>query len=159
MKTEADHQPTFSGSVSLDTAQVDIVVKQGSQIIETLHATLDGKGGYSVDASNLPDGDYVAYIQATDNAGNQTPSGAAGIVDRFSVDTHANAPSISFETAGSDHIYNVQEVAAGAAGTITATVALPADTNPADSITINGNSHQISNAEFLAGKVEIEVAP
>ncbi|MGS0726049.1 Ig-like domain-containing protein, partial [Shewanella sp. 0m-11] len=159
LKTEADHQPTFSGSVSLDTAQVDIVVKQGSQIIETLHATLDGKGGYSVDASNLPDGVYVAYIQATDNAGNQTPSGAAGIVDRFSVDTNANAPSISFETAGSDQIYNAQEVAVGAPGTITATVALPADTNPADILTINGNSHQISNAEFLAGKVEIEVAP
>ncbi|WP_219621784.1 VCBS domain-containing protein [Shewanella sp. GutDb-MelDb] len=159
LKTEAVHQPTFSGSVSLDTAQVDIVVKQGSQIIETLHATLDGKGGYSVDASNLPDGFYVAYIQATDNAGNQTPSGTAGIFDRFSVDTHASAPSISFETAGSDHIYNAQEVAAGAAGTITAIVHLPADMGSVDSITINGNSHQITKAEFIAGQVEIEVAP
>ncbi|PKH57741.1 VCBS domain-containing protein [Shewanella sp. Bg11-22] len=159
LKIEAVHQPTFSGSVSLDTAQVDIVVKQGSQIIETLHATLDGKGGYSVDASNLLDGAYVAYIQATDNAGNQTPSGAAGIFDRFSVDTYAGAPTISFETAGADHIYNAQEVAAGAVSTITATVHLPADTRSVDSITINGNSHQISNAEFMAGKVEVEVAP
>ncbi|MDW4814098.1 VCBS domain-containing protein, partial [Shewanella fidelis] len=159
LKTETNHQPTFSGTVSLDTAKVDIVIKQGSHVLETLHATLDGKGGYSVDASNLPDGAYTAYIQATDNAGNQTPSGYAGEYDHFSVDTHANSPSITFESAGSDNVYNAAEVAAGAAHTITASIHLPSDASSSSTLVINGVVHTITNAEFLAGQVDIEVAP
>ena len=153
------HQPTFSGSVSLDTVSVDIVIKDGSTIIETLHATLDGKGGYTVDATNLPDQSYTAYIQATDKAGNATASGYAGTFDRFTVDTHASAPSISFESTGSDNIYNAVEVASGAANTITSTIHLPSDAQPKDTLTINGHPHLISHAEYLAKSVNVEVAP
>ncbi|WP_417172427.1 VCBS domain-containing protein, partial [Vibrio alginolyticus] len=159
LKTETTHQPTFSGTVSLDTTSVDIVIKSGSTIIETLHATLDGKGGYSVDATNLPDHSYTAYIQATDEAGNSTASGYAGTFDRFSVDTHASAPTISFESTGADNLYNATEVASGAASTITSTIHLPSDAHPKDTLTINGQSHQITDAEFLAKSVNIEVAP
>ncbi|WP_162184040.1 VCBS domain-containing protein [Vibrio owensii] len=159
LKTETTHQPTFSGTVSLDTTSVDIVIKSGSTIIETLHATLDGKGGYSVDATNLPDHSYTAYIQATDKAGNSTASGYAGTFDRFSVDTHASAPTISFESTGADNLYNATEVASGAASTITSTIHLPSDAHPKDTLTINGQSHQITDAEFLAKSVNIEVAP
>ncbi|WP_394140951.1 VCBS domain-containing protein [Vibrio chagasii] len=159
LKTETTHQPTFSGTVSLDTTSVDIVIKSGSTIIETLHATLDGKGGYSVDATNLPDHSYTAYIQATDKAGNSTASGYAGTFDRFSVDTHASAPTISFESTGADNLYNAAEVASGAASTITSTIHLPSDAHPKDTLTINGQSHQITDAEFLAKSVNIEVAP
>ena len=159
LKTETTHQPTFSGTVSLDTTSVDIVIKSGSTIIETLHATLDGKGGYSVDATNLPDHSYTAYIQATDKAGNSTASGYAGTFDRFSVDTHASAPTISFESTGADNLYNATEVASGAASTITGTIHLPSDAHPKDTLTINGQSHQITDAEFLAKSVNIEVAP
>ena len=159
LKTETTHQPTFSGTVSLDTTSVYIVIKSGSTIIETLHATLDGKGGYSVDATNLPDHSYTAYIQATDKAGNSTASGYAGTFDRFSVDTHASAPTISFESTGADNLYNATEVASGAASTITSTIHLPSDAHPKDTLTINGQSHQITDAEFLAKSVNIEVAP
>ncbi|MCG9692794.1 VCBS domain-containing protein [Vibrio sp. Isolate22] len=159
LKTETTHQPTFSGTVSPDTTSVDIVIKSGSTIIETLHATLDGKGGYSVDATNLPDHSYTAYIQATDKAGNSTASGYAGTFDRFSVDTHASAPTISFESTGADNLYNAAEVASGAASTITSTIHLPSDAHPKDTLTINGQSHQITDAEFLAKSVNIEVAP
>ncbi|WP_274883760.1 VCBS domain-containing protein [Vibrio harveyi] len=159
LKTETTHQPTFSGTVSLDTTSVDIVIKSGSTIIETLHATLDGKGGYSVDATNLPDHSYTAYIQATDKAGNSTASGYAGTFDRFSIDTHASAPTISFESTGADNLYNATEVASGAASTITGTIHLPSDAHPKDTLTINGQSHQITDAEFLAKSVNIEVAP
>lgn len=159
LKTETTHQPTFSGTVSLDTTSVDIVIKSGSTIIETLHATLDGKGGYSVDATNLPDRSYTAYIQATDKAGNSTASGYTGTFDRFSVDSHASAPTISFESTGADNLYNAAEVASGAASTITSTIHLPSDAHPKDTLTINGQSHQITDAEFLAKSVNIEVAP
>ncbi|GAM65596.1 probable RTX [Vibrio ishigakensis] len=159
LKTETTHQPTFSGTVSLDTASVDIVIKSGGTTIETLHATLDGKGGYTVDATNLPDRSYTAYIQATDKAGNTTASGYAGTFDRFTVDTHASAPTISFESTGADNIYNAAEVASGAANTITSTIHLPADAQPKDILTINGQPHSITNAEYLAKSVEIEVAP
>ncbi|XGB65114.1 VCBS domain-containing protein [Vibrio chagasii] len=159
LKTETTHQPTFSGTVSLDTTSVDIVIKSGSTIIETLHATLDGKGGYTVDATNLPDQSYTAYIQATDKAGNSTASGYAGTFDRFIVDTHASAPTISFESTGLDNIYNAAEVASGAASTITSTIHLPSDAHPKDTLTINGHSHHITDAEFLAKSVNIEVAP
>ncbi|MFV8461761.1 VCBS domain-containing protein [Vibrio campbellii] len=159
LKTETTHQPTFSGTVSPDTTSVDIVIKSGSTIIETLHATLDGKGGYSVDATNLPDHSYTAYIQATDKAGNSTASGYAGTFDRFSVDTHASAPTISFESTGADNLYNAAEVASGTASTITSTIHLPSDAHPKDTLTINGQSHQITDAEFLAKSVNIEVAP
>ncbi len=60
LSTSTTHQTTFAGSVDIDTTQVDIVIKHGNQIVETLHATLDGKGGYSVDATNLPDLTYTA---------------------------------------------------------------------------------------------------
>ncbi|GAM69467.1 probable RTX [Vibrio sp. JCM 19236] len=159
LKTETTHQPTFSGTVSLDTASVDIVIKSGGTTIETLHATLDGKGGYTVDATNLPDRSYTAYIQATDKAGNTTASGYAGTFDRFTVDTHASAPTITFESTGTDSIYNAAEVASGAANTITSTIHLPADAQPKDILTINGQPHPITNAEYLAKSVEIEVAP
>ncbi|MBL4914931.1 VCBS domain-containing protein, partial [Shewanella schlegeliana] len=159
LKTESTHQPTFSGTVSLDTAKVDIIIKQGSHILETLHANLDGKGGYSVDATNLPDGAYTAFIQATDNAGNQTPAGYSGNYDHFSVDTHANPPSISFESTGSDNVYNAAEVAAGAANTITATIHLPNDSYSSDTLVINGVPHTLTHAEFLAGQVNVEIAP
>ncbi|WP_373953843.1 VCBS domain-containing protein [Vibrio pomeroyi] len=153
------HQPTFSGSVSLDTTSVDIVVKSGGTIVETLHATLDGKGGYTVDAANLPDQSYTAYIQATDKAGNTTASGYAGAFDRFTIDTHASAPSISFENTGADNIYNAAEVASGAASTITSTIHLPSDAQPKDTLTINGHPHLITHAEHLAKLVNVEVAP
>ncbi|OED67605.1 hypothetical protein A143_21460, partial [Vibrio splendidus ZS-139] len=159
LKTETTHQPTFSGTVSLDTTSVDIVIKSGSTIVETLHATLDGKGGYTVDATNLPDRTYTAYIQATDKAGNTTASGYAGTFDRFTVDTHAAAPTISFESTGADNIYNAAEIASGAANTITSTIHLPSDVNPKDTLTINGHPHLITNAEYLAQSVNVEVAP
>ncbi|GAL31526.1 probable RTX [Vibrio maritimus] len=89
------HQVLFAGKVSPDTHQVNIVVKQGSHVVETLHAALDGHGGYSVHATNLPDGDYTAFIQATDNAGNRTSVGYTGRFDRFSVDTVAAPLSIA----------------------------------------------------------------
>ncbi|WP_299141171.1 VCBS domain-containing protein [uncultured Vibrio sp.] len=153
------HQPTFSGSVSLDTTSVDIVVKSGGTIVETLHATLDGKGGYTVDAANLPDQSYTAYIQATDKAGNTTASGYTGAFDRFTIDTHASAPFISFENTGADNIYNAAEVASGAASTITSTIHLPSDAQPKDTLTINGQPHLITHAEYLAKLVNVEVAP
>ncbi|PMH39371.1 hypothetical protein BCU70_13405, partial [Vibrio sp. 10N.286.49.C2] len=159
LKTETTHQPTFRGTVSLDTANVDIVIKHGSTVVQTLHATLDGNGGYSVDASHLPDGRYTAYIQATDKAGNQTPSGYTGEYDNFSVDTHAKAPTISFESTGSDNLYNAAEVAAGAANTITASIHLPDDVYAADTLIINGVSHVISNTDVVARQVNVEVLP
>ncbi|WP_295891466.1 VCBS domain-containing protein [uncultured Vibrio sp.] len=159
LRTETTHQPTFSGTVALDTVSVDIVIKDGSTIIETLHATLDGKGGYTVDATNLPDNSYTAYIQATDKAGNATASGYAGTFDRFSVDTQASAPTISFQSTGADNIYNAAEIASGAANTITSTIHLPSDAQPKDTLTINGQSHLITDAEYLAKSVNIEVAP
>ncbi|MDO6765135.1 VCBS domain-containing protein [Agarivorans sp. 1_MG-2023] len=159
LKTETTHQPTFSGTVSVDTAHVDIVIKQGNTVIETLHASLDGKGSYSVDANNLPDGHYTAYIHATDKAGNQTPSGYNGEYDNFSVDTHAKAPTITFESTGSDNSYNAAEVAVGAANTITASIHLPDDVYAADTLIINGVSHVISNTDYVAGLVNVEVSP
>ncbi|MDR9828929.1 VCBS domain-containing protein [Vibrio sp. FNV 38] len=155
----ATHQPTFQGTVSLDTTQVDIVIQQGGQTIETLHATLDGKGGYSVDATNIPDGDYTAYIQATDEAGNTTPSMLNGKFDRFSVDTHAQAPSITFESTGADSIYNAAEVASGAANTVTASIHLPSDAEAGHTLIVNGVSHIITDSEESAGKVNVEVLP
>ncbi len=87
--TEVTHQPTFKGTVSIDTASVDILIKQGGQVIETLHATLDGSGGYSVNSTSLPDGSYSAFIQATDRAGNVTMIGEKGSFDYFEIDTQA----------------------------------------------------------------------
>ncbi|MFA0669580.1 VCBS domain-containing protein [Vibrio splendidus] len=155
LSTSTTHQTTFAGSVDIDTTQVDIVIKHGNQIVETLHATLDGKGGYSVDATNLPDQTYTAYIQATDKAGNQTPSK----FDRFSVDTHADAPSISFESTGSDNQYNAAEVALGAAATITAMINIPADADKSDTLFINGQAHVLTGAEILAKQVLVEITP
>ncbi|MFA0464924.1 hypothetical protein AB4458_27655, partial [Vibrio sp. 10N.261.45.F1] len=51
------------------------------------------------------------------------------------------------------------EVAAGAANTITSTIHLPADINPRDTLTINGQPHVITDAEILAKVVNVEVAP
>ncbi|PMG05340.1 hypothetical protein BCV08_05840, partial [Vibrio breoganii] len=92
---ETTHLVHFAGTASQDTAQVTIVVKQGSHVVETLQATLDGHGGYSVDATNLPDGSYTAFIHATDTAGNSTPVGYAGQFDRFSVDTTVSPLGLS----------------------------------------------------------------
>ncbi|PMG19291.1 hypothetical protein BCU97_05105 [Vibrio splendidus] len=159
LQTITTRQATFEGKVATDTTQVDIVIKQGSPatVVETLHASLDGQGGYHVSSADLPDGPYVAYIQATDKAGNTTASGQH--YDRFTVDTHADSPTISFESTGTDAAYNAAEVAVGAANTITATIHLPHDVDNSSSIEINGQTRLITYSEVQAGKILVELPP
>ncbi|MFA0150852.1 VCBS domain-containing protein [Vibrio sp. 10N.261.46.C10] len=152
---------SLTGTTSLDTASVDIVIKhnvnQSAIEIQHIQAHLDGKGGYSVDSTQLPDGPYTAYITATDKAGNVAPV----VMDRFGVDTHANAPTISFESTGTDAVYNAAEVAHGHAGTITATVHIPSDAQEGHELTINGVSHILTAADKSHGSftVDVEVVP
>ncbi|WP_237444341.1 VCBS domain-containing protein [Sinobacterium norvegicum] len=152
---------SLTGTTSVDTASVDIVIKhnvnQNTIEVQHVQAHLDGKGGYFVDSAQLPDGAYTAYITATDKAGNVAPV----VMDRFGVDTHANAPTISFESTGTDAVYNAAEVAQGQAGTITATVHIPSDAQEGHELTVNGVSHILTAADKSHGSftVAVEVAP
>ncbi|WP_019030004.1 Calx-beta domain-containing protein, partial [Colwellia piezophila] len=94
----------------------------------------------------------------TDIAGNTSAKGT----DSAKIDTSATGiPTVSFESPGSDNLYNKAEV--GVDGTITATITIPTGTVAGDSLTyqVDGGSVQtvILTADDINNGVTVEVLP
>ena len=83
---------TFAGSGSPgDTVEVVITDGDGN-VVETLEVEIDEQGNWSVDTTDLPEGDYTIEVSATDDAGNST----SGDPITLTVDT--TAPELSFSS-------------------------------------------------------------
>lgn len=75
-----DNTPAIEGTTEAG-AVVTVVIKdtQGNTI-QTLTPSVDASGDWSVDAAQLPDGDYTIEVSASDAAGNTTNAPPIGIV-------------------------------------------------------------------------------
>ena len=94
--TTSDDTPTITGMVSEPAASVTVTITDSNgNVVETLTPTVAAGGGWSVDASQLADGNYTVTATAEDAAGNTS----APATNDFTVDT--NAPSVSIATPAS----------------------------------------------------------
>ncbi|CAN0543662.1 unnamed protein product, partial [Laminaria digitata] len=92
-----DDTPTISGTTNEPGAAVtvDITDDQGN-IVETLAPMVDAMGNWSIDASQLPEGEYTASATATDTAGNSS----APVESTFTIDLTAPTLSITSPAMG-----------------------------------------------------------
>ena len=87
-----DTTPTVSGTAEAGATITATITDSNGNVVETLMATADANGDWSVDATTmLPEGDYSVSVTATDSAGNT----AMGGPNNFTVDTTAPALAIS----------------------------------------------------------------
>lgn len=88
-----DDTPTISGTSEAGAMLLVEVLDNMNNVIQTLTPTSDGMGGWSVDATTLPEGDYSASVTATDAAGNTNKDTVT-----FTIDTTAPGISITAPT-------------------------------------------------------------
>ncbi|WP_156684046.1 Ig-like domain-containing protein, partial [Vibrio sp. UCD-FRSSP16_30] len=154
-----------SSESSKDVSVVGYVTgeyKQGDEVTvtvdkDTYKGILDGSGHFSIEVpgSVLKDhNSFEARIDTSDLAGNKAH---ATTTHDYSVDTQVDKPSISLETSGSDHIYNIQEV--GSDGTVTATIDIPLDAVAGETLTINNVPRVLTATDILTRQVMTEVKP
>ncbi|OBT12867.1 hypothetical protein A9264_08095 [Vibrio sp. UCD-FRSSP16_10] len=130
------------------------------QQLAMLNGNVDHQTGHfsltDVDLTSLTDGDLTVTLTATDAAGNHKDGSATAHLD-----TSILKPSVKFEKAGSDGIYNAQEV--GTDGTVTATITPATDAQSGDVLTYtvgNGQTqtHTLTDTDLHSG-FNVEVHP
>jgi large repetitive protein len=89
-------QPVISGSAEPGAALTITILDAQGATIETLTATADAQGAWSVTPAALADGAYTVNATASDAAGNSATAGPRA----FSVDTSAPGVTITAPTAG-----------------------------------------------------------
>ncbi|WP_334036445.1 BapA/Bap/LapF family large adhesin [Alteromonas macleodii] len=117
-----DTTPTLSGSTNLaQGSEVTLVVTDSAGNVQTLTATVDVNGNFTVDVpAPLAEGAYSVEATASDEAGNSTT-----VVDNTGV-IDTTAPTLSLDTLASDSdttptISGNTDLPAGATVTITVT--------------------------------------
>jgi len=144
-----DLTPTITGSAEAGS-RVALTV---DGVVHQITANANGKWTFTP-ANALTGNDHTISATATDSSHHTSLPASSS----FTTDTTAQAPTgISFESAGSDGIYNKAEV--GSDGTVTATIGLPGDAKAGDTLTIGSTPHVLTAQDIKAGHVTQEVAP
>ncbi|WP_205528887.1 beta strand repeat-containing protein, partial [Vibrio ezurae] len=124
----------------------------GTEVGATVEYSIDGGTTWTDSFTAVEGGNSVA-VRQTDAAGNVSVETQFS----FTLDTQVAAPSIHFESTGTDSVYNQAEV--GTDNTITATIDLPADAVAGDTVTIDGTAHVLSATDITAQHITQEVSP
>jgi Ca2+-binding RTX toxin-like protein len=156
---EAESTITVTGSATGgDIVKGDSVTVEVNGTKYTTTVSTDGSWSVEVAGSDLAaDTEFDAVVTSSDDVGNEVISSATST---YTVDTSADAPIISLEAADTseDGVYNAEEL--GTDGTVTATITLPDDFDATrDTLTINGETHALTEAEITAGEVNVEISP
>lgn len=77
----SDDTPTISGQTEAGADVLVVIKALDGTVIETIPATADASGDWSVDASSLMDGPYVVEAIATDEAGNSSTDSHTIVID------------------------------------------------------------------------------
>jgi flagellar hook assembly protein FlgD len=96
--TTTDTTPTITGTVDDTAESVTVTIRDadGNVVFEG-EATINPDGTWTIDAPELPDGDYTVTATATDANGNEATAGPVA----FAIDTGApDAPVITSPTEG-----------------------------------------------------------
>lgn len=154
MSSINDDTPSLTGTAESGLVVTIEITDGAGNVVETLTATADANGDWSVDAAQLAEGDYVATATVTDAAGNSS-SAMAG----FTVDV--TEPGISITAPADDEVFGTRQVdvtgtsEAGATvsvnlldaqGAVLETQTATADANGDWSVTFQG----IANGDYTA---------
>jgi hypothetical protein len=93
-------QPSISGTAEAGATLEVVITDAAGAVVETLTATADAQGMWSVTPATLADGAYTVNVEASDAAGNTATAGPRA----FTVDS--NAPTVTITSPVAD-----QEVA------------------------------------------------
>ena len=157
--SEADADTvTISGKATGgDIAEGDTVTMTIGENTYTTKVGADGTWSVDVAGSDLAaDTGFDVVVTSDDAAGNKVESTG---YSEYTVDLNIALPSITFEDAGTDGIYNADEV--GDDNTITATISV-AGSEVGDKLTysVNGTETTITlDANNISNGVAIEVSP
>ncbi|MFU2128334.1 Ig-like domain-containing protein [Gallibacterium anatis] len=119
---------------------------------EVFKITTDNKNGIEVEVK--PGSEISAFIIGANGVAGEI---ASQTLQNADVDVPNVKPIITFESTGTDNIYNIEEVKQGKPNTITATVKFP-DAKVGDIVVVNGQETRITT-ENLGSGVEVEVEP
>ncbi|WP_039135966.1 Ig-like domain-containing protein, partial [Gallibacterium genomosp. 2] len=119
---------------------------------EVFKITTDNKNGIEVEVK--PGSEISAFIIGANGVAGEI---ASQTLQNADVDVPNVKPIITFESTGTDNIYNIEEVKRGKPNTITATVKFP-DAREGDIVVVNGQETRITTENLISG-VEVEVEP
>ena len=119
---------------------------------EVFKITTDNKNGIEVEVK--PGSEISAFIIGANGVAGEI---ASKTLQNADVDVPNVKPIITFESTGTDNIYNIEEVKRGESNTITATVKFP-DAQVGDIVVVNGQETRITTENLISG-VEVEVEP
>ncbi|MEH8045189.1 Ig-like domain-containing protein [Gallibacterium anatis] len=119
---------------------------------EVFKITTDNKNGIEVEVK--PGSEISAFIIGANGVAGEI---ARQTLQHADVDVPNVKPIITFESTGTDNIYNIEEVKQGKPNTITATVKFP-DAQVGDIVVVNGQETRITTENLRSG-VEVEVEP
>ncbi|OBX01428.1 hypothetical protein QV05_05535 [Gallibacterium genomosp. 1] len=119
---------------------------------EVFKITTDNKNGIEVEVK--PGSEISAFIIGANGVAGEI---ARQTLQNADVDVPNVKPIITFESTGTDNIYNIEEVKQGKPNTITATVKFP-DAQVGDIVVVNGQETRITTENLISG-VEVEVEP
>ena len=119
---------------------------------EVFKITTDNKNGIEVEVK--PGSEISAFIIGANGVAGEI---ASQTLQNADVDVPNVRPIITFESTGTDNIYNIEEVKQGKPNTITATVKFP-DAQVGDIVVVNGQETKIT-ADNLQSGVAVEVKP
>ncbi|MFU2132012.1 Ig-like domain-containing protein [Gallibacterium anatis] len=119
---------------------------------EVFKITTDNKNGIEVEVK--PGSEISAFIIGANGVAGEI---ASQTLQHADVDVPNVRPIITFESTGTDNIYNIEEVKQGKPNTITATVKFP-DAKVGDIVVVNGQETRITTENLISG-VEVEVEP
>ncbi|MGY6773230.1 Ig-like domain-containing protein [Gallibacterium sp. ZY190522] len=119
---------------------------------EVFKITTDNKNGIEVEVK--PGSEISAFIIGANGVAGEI---ASKTLQNADVDVPNVKPIITFESTGTDNIYNIEEVERGKPNTITATVKF-LDAQVGDIVVVNGQETRITTENLRSG-VEVEVEP
>ncbi|KGQ37739.1 hypothetical protein JP36_05015 [Gallibacterium genomosp. 1] len=119
---------------------------------EVFKITTDNKNGIEVEVK--PGSEISAFIIGANGVAGEI---ASQTLQHADVDVPNVKPIITFESTGTDNIYNIEEVKQGKPNTITATVKF-LDAQVGDIVVVNGQETRITTENLRSG-VEVEVEP
>ncbi|MFU2134546.1 Ig-like domain-containing protein [Gallibacterium anatis] len=119
---------------------------------EVFKITTDNKNGIEVEVK--PGSEISAFIIGANGVAGEI---ASQTLQNADVDVPNVKPIITFESTGTDNIYNIEEVKRDKPNTITATVKF-LDAREGDIVVVNGQETRITTENLRSG-VEVEVEP
>ncbi|MEQ6887026.1 retention module-containing protein, partial [Salicola sp. Rm-C-2C1-2] len=147
--TGNDTTPTIEGSSDQNGGTVNVTVTDADGAEQTLSAEVQDDGSWSVDAKELPEGDYTVDASITDAAGNDTSASATGTVDTTAPGEGGDSSnSIAFDDA--DDLINASEQTSV---TFTGTVE---DGAAIDSIVISDGDTNTGDITVAEGDISVD---